>query len=195
MSLEPEWYSSIYGAMLTACGVLAIHALTIRSLAHVQLVHGQPDDDVFNDLGNLLLAFLMVTTYFSFSQFLIIWSGNLPTEISWYLTRLSNGWQWMGLAVAVLGFMLPFAMLLARDRKRDRKSLSKVALWLIAMYALHLYWIIVPAFQESGVAWHLTNLAGLAALGGGWLAAFCWHAHRTLSAVPIDRLLASGNAH
>jgi hypothetical protein len=158
-------------------------------------VHGQPDADVLNDMGNLMLAFLMVATYFSFSQFLIIWSGNLPTEISWYLVRLRGGWQWMGLAVAVLGFMAPFASLLSRDVKRDRRSLAKVAVWLIAMYAMHLYWIIVPAFPESGAAWHATNVAGLAALGGGWVAAFCWHAHRTLAAVPFDRLLATNESH
>jgi hypothetical protein len=195
MSLEPHWYSSIYGAMLTACGVLAVQALAIRSLAHVSPTNGQPDADVFNDMANLQLAFLMVTTYFSFSQFLIIWSGNLPSEITWYMRRLSDGWQWLGLLIAVVGFMVPFAMLLSRDLKRTPRQLAKVAVLLLAMYCVHLYWIIVPAFTDTGIAWHATNVAALAALGGGWLTAFCWHAHRTLAAAPIDSLLHTDHEH
>ena len=74
--------------------------------------------DIFNDLGNLLLAFLMVNAYFAFSQFLIIWSGNLPSEITWYLRRLNGGWQWLALAIVILHFALPFLMLLSRDQKR-----------------------------------------------------------------------------
>ena len=78
--------------------------------------------DIFNDLGNLLLAFLMVNTYFAFSQFLIIWSGNLPSEIHWYLRRLNGGWQWLALAIVILHFAVPFLMLLSRDQKRDRDN-------------------------------------------------------------------------
>jgi hypothetical protein len=138
---------------------------------------------------------LMVTTYFSFSQFLIIWSANLPSEISWYQRRLSDGWQWMGLFIALAGFVAPFLMLLGRDLKRTPRQLVKVAVLLLAMYCVHLYWIIVPAFTDTGLAWHVLNVAALAALGGGWTAAFVWHAHRALAATKFDRLLSTTNGH
>jgi hypothetical protein len=215
MSLEPQWYSSIYGAILTAGGVLAAHSLAICGLAtsrtdlaamldaagdgdiherlaavtersHAAKSDAPPPDDraaeVSNDLGNLLLAFLMVCTYFAFSQFLIIWSANLPTEITWYVRRLGGGWQWLALVVALFHFVGPFLMLLSRDLKRSPWRLARVAALLLAMYCLHLYWNIVPAFADSGLAWHATNLAALAALGGGWLSAYCWHANRDLAA-------------
>jgi len=198
MSLEPHWYSSIYGAMLTACGVLAVQALAIRSLAATEPANATPDADLYNDLGNLLLAFLMVATYFAFSQFLIIWSANLPSEISWYQRRLDDGWQWLGLTVALVGFATPFLLLLSRERKRAPRPLAAVAGLLLVMYLAHLYWIIVPAFAETGFAWQATNLAAPAAVGGGWLAAFWWHLRRSLQAaggleVPVfsQRLITS----
>jgi len=138
--------------------------------------------EVYNDLGNLLLAFVMVFTYFGFSQFLIIWSGNLPSEITWYVRRLNGGWQWLALVVALFHFIGPFFTLLSRDLKRTPRRLARIAVWLLPMYCLHLYWNVVPAFAESGPAWHLTNLAALVALGGGWFAAYCWHANRCLAA-------------
>jgi hypothetical protein len=216
MSLEPEWYSSIYGALLSACGVLAAHALAVASAAtvgygaveailrqagiHLDASDGHhlqgrvrqtldpegnhsPDyqlQDVYNDLGNLQMAFLMVSTYFAFSQFLIIWSGNLPSEISWYIRRLNGGWQWLALAIVVFYFVVPFVLLLSRDNKRDRRRLRRVALILMMMYAVHLYWVIVPAFSDSGPAWLGANVAMLVALFSGWLSVYAWLASRRL---------------
>ena len=214
MSLEPLWYSSIYGAMLSASGVLAAQGLAICGLATSRGLGGsaireaieeggveespatvserslpstpahslfeERAADIFNDLGNLLLAFLMVFTYFAFSQFLIIWSGNLPTEITWYQQRLSHGWQWVALAIVVLMFFMPFSMLLSRDLKRTPRRLSGIAAMLVAMHALHTYWTIVPAFDDTGFGWQLTNLAALSAMAGSWMAAMLWHANRNL---------------
>src|SRR6476659_4455193 len=121
MSLEPPWYSSIYGAILSACGVVAATALAIVSLiaatAQADILEMPTLDsgretmrvvDVFNDLGNLLLSFIMLATYFAFSQFLIIWSGNLPSEISWYERRMTWAWGDLGLVVAASFFAVPF---------------------------------------------------------------------------------------
>lgn len=214
MSLEPQWYSSIYGALLTAGGVLAAHALAICGLAafgdvpHFTAVidNRAPQDtalpgshqqsletaesgtardawlaNIFNDLGNLLLAFLMVNAYFAFSQFLIIWSGNLPREITWYLRRLGGGWQWLALAIVVLQLVVPFLLLLSRDLKREPRRLKGIALVLVALYLAHLYWTIVPAFGFHDARGHAINVAALIAMFAAWLAIFFWRAERLLN--------------
>jgi hypothetical protein len=202
MSLEPEWYSSIYGALLIAGGVLAAHALAVSGVAtigdgtvdailsHAGLRQGSHTDgtltskwvsDFYNELGNLLLAFLMVNTYFALSQFLIIWTGNLPSEISWYLRRMNYGWQYLALVIVVFHFAVPFLMLLSRDVKRDPRQLRFVALMLLSMYAAHLYWMIIPAFPYQGATGYVLNVAAFAAVGGVWLAPFSWHTNRYLA--------------
>jgi hypothetical protein len=209
MSLEPRWYSSIYGALLSAGGVLAAHALAICGLTTFgaspigvsagsdqealetsagNLAHEDQPAEIFNDLGNLLLAFLMVNAYFAFSQFLIIWSGNLPSEISWYLRRLGGGWQWLALIIVVLHFVVPFLMLLSRDQKRAPQPLRRIALLLVTMYLAHLYWMIVPGFVLHDAREQAINVAGLIAVFGGFLAVFFWRAEAILrngSAVEI----------
>jgi hypothetical protein len=213
MSLEPNWYSSIYGALLSAGGVLAAHALAICGLAAcgvkpmaesgglalngsdasggaglqgsdqqaleataARLAPDGESADIFNDLGNLLLAFLMVNTYFAFSQFLIIWSGNLPSEIPWYLRRLGGGWQWLALSIVALHFVVPFLMLLSRDQKRDPRPLRRIALLLVTMYLVHLYWMIAPAFAFHEARGQAINVAGLIGIFGAFLAIFFWRA-------------------
>jgi hypothetical protein len=214
MSLEPHWYSSIYGALLTAGGVLAVHSLAICGLAAIDNVHFPPSThsdsadhaaglhgsdqqsletpsiamlregpsaNIFNDLGNLLLAFLMVNAYFAFSQFLIIWSGNLPSEITWYLRRLGGGWQWLALSVVFLQFAAPFVLLLSRDNKRAPQSLRGIAILVVTMYLAHLYWMIAPAFDLHDARGHAINVAVLVAMFGAWLAIFFWRSERVLN--------------
>jgi hypothetical protein len=219
MSLEPEWYSSIYGAILTAAGVLAAHALAIWGLAAIGetgmdallrragCAHAAAEDDqlrggsqqalrierhglsadyladVYNDLGSLLLAFLMVSAYFALSQFLIIWSGNLPSEITYYLLRTTGGWQWLALALVLLYFTLPFLLLLSRERKRSPHALQRMALWMLLMYVLYLYWIVVPAFGLDSTGSHVLNFAALAVLLGLWLMTFSWLTSRGLTRI------------
>jgi len=191
MSLEPQWYSSIYGALILACGIVAAHARCIGlsttlpdscllgedSAAATNAKHAP---DVRNDLASLLLAFVMVWAYFSFSQFLIIWSGNLPSEISWYLHRLDGGWQWLALAVVVLHLVIPFFSLLSRDVKRSPVGLCRVACLLLAMYAVHMYWVVQPAFSPDEFVLGVPHLAAMVGGGGIWLASFCWFARREI---------------
>ena len=184
MSLEAPWYSSIYGALLAAGGVVAAHALAIVGLAS-NLTDLQPTtepdetesvplhlptSEVYGDLGNLLLAFVMLSTYFAFSQFLIIWSGNLPSEITWYERRLEGGWAIVGLAVAILSFAAPFLLLLSRDNKRTPAYLATVAALVIVAYAVNMYWTIVPSFAPMGATDHLLCVFALIAVGGVGLA-------------------------
>jgi hypothetical protein len=186
MSLEPHWYSSIYGAIMTAGGVIAAHAAAIIAVAgtpigvrdaFIEPTSADPHDetpatDATGDLGNLMLAFVMLFTYFSFSQFLIIWSGNLPSEITWYERRLYGGWQIVALAVVFCGFVLPFAMMLSRDLKRSAGGVVMVAAVLMFAYALNTYWMIVPAFPALVTVERIAYAGALVGLMGCWLAIY-----------------------
>jgi hypothetical protein len=126
----------------------------------------------FHDVGNLLLAFLLVWVYFAFSQFLIIWSGDLPEEAVWYHNRLAGGWQWFAPAIVVGHFVIPFALLLSRDVKRAPRRLAVVAGGLLLMRFVELYWSTMPAFSPRRITAHWLDLAAPAAIGGVWLAVF-----------------------
>jgi hypothetical protein len=114
----------------------------------------------------------MVWAYFSFSQFLIIWAGNLPEEIPFYLTRLKGGWQYMA-ALLVLGhFALPFALLLSRDLKRNFKVLASIAIFILCMRAVDIYWQVMPDASRGNLALSWLDFAALIGLGGIWAAYF-----------------------
>jgi hypothetical protein len=127
----------------------------------------------FHDLGKFILAFVMLYAYFTFSQFLIIWSANLPEEIPWYLRRLSGGWQYVMLALTLLHFALPFALLLSSDLKKNARLLSRLAMLVLAMRIVDIVFQVAPQFHE-GVTFHWLDLAAVAGVGGLWVAAFAW---------------------
>jgi hypothetical protein len=130
-----------------------------------------------NDLGNLLMAFVMVWAYLAYSQFLIIWAGNLTEEISWYQVRLSGGWQWAALAAVLANFVLPFALLLFRDFKRNIVLLGALGAWLVVAHAVDVFWLVKPAFTPVFNVNPLDVLA-MVTLGAVWLAVFRWHLGR-----------------
>jgi hypothetical protein len=175
MSLEPHWFSTIYGLLFVGGQVLSAFAFVIPIL---MLLTDRPpmseivSADQFQDLGKLLLAFIMLWAYFSFSQFLIIWAGNLPEETPWYVNRLHGGWQWIGVAQIVLHFALPFGILLSRDLKRNARLLSMVAIGVVSMRFVDLYWLVTPAFSPRVLSVHWLDLATLVGVGGVWLAFF-----------------------
>jgi hypothetical protein len=131
-----------------------------------------------------MLAFVMLWTYFSFSQFLIIWSANLPSEIAWYERRLSHGWQFVVVALVLGCFAIPFLLLIARDFKRDIRRLSAIAAFLLAAFGLNMYWTIVPAFPPAGVDGHIANAGAMIGLGGLWFTFYCWQLGRTVVMPP-----------
>ena len=174
MSLEPHWFSTIYGMMFmvgqtltTLAFVIAILAL----LADTPPLSGFLKPEILNDLGNLLFAFIMLWAYLSFSQYLIIWSGNLPEEIPWYLRRSRGGWQWMAVALALFHFAIPFFLLLIRRYKRQRQVISSIAVAVVVMRFVDLMWLVVPA-HEPAFRVHWLDLATLAGIGGLWFAGF-----------------------
>jgi hypothetical protein len=177
LSINPHWFSTIFGLLIIAGEALSAIAFLIALL--VLLSSRPPLAGVLtprhlHDIGKLLLAFVMVWAYFSFSQLVVIWSGNLPPEITYYLNRFAGGWQYVGLALVFLHFALPFALLLSRDLKRNFKLLSSIALFIIAMRFVDLYWTVAPDFLHGRFSVSWMDILAPIGLGGIWLAAFLW---------------------
>jgi hypothetical protein len=126
----------------------------------------------FHDLGNLMLAFVMLWAYFSFSQYLIIYAGNLPEEIAWYTHRLFTGWRFIGLMLVLFHFAVPFLVLLSRKVKRTPELLVKVAIGLLVARLIDLFWLVAPAFHKNGLAVHWLDGALPLSLGAIWLGCF-----------------------
>jgi len=180
MALDPHWGSTIYGMIFMAGEGLSALSFCVIMLA--VLTRYSPFREIikptqFHDLGKLMLAFVMLFAYFSFSQWLIIWAGNLPEEISFFLNRIRGGWGLVALAIVLFHFALPFALLLSRDRKRDGQRLIWLAVLLMFMRLVDIYWYVVPNFAHARghfyfSLWYLVAPIGL---GGLWLAYFFYN--------------------
>jgi hypothetical protein len=193
MSLEAPWTSTIFGAMLITGEAMATFAAMIVVTALLKTSEPMSEiatADRLNDLGNLQLAFVMLWAYMSFSQYLIVWSGNLTEEIPWYLKRTRGGWEWVGLALIVCQFFLPFFLLLIRENKRHSKSLLRVCLLILVLHWVDLVWLVVPASTDAAsprISWTEIGLSAvtLAGVGGIWVAAFVARLKR-LPLVPLN---------
>lgn len=175
LSINPHWFSTMFGMLFMAGQGLSSLAFLITVL--VMLSYRRPLNEVLtprhlHDVGKLLLANVMVWAYFSFSQFLIIWAGNLPDEITWYVARLSGGWQFVALILVFGHFALPFALLLSRDLKRNFKLLASIAVFILVMRLVDAFWLVAPDFSHA--AFHLSwlDFAAPIGIGGLWLAYF-----------------------
>lgn len=172
MSLDPEWFSTIYGLIQVVGQGLNALAFGVAVLA--LLSQREPMNQIvrtsnFHDLGKLILAFVMLYAYFSFSQFLIIWAGNLPEEIPYYLERLRNGWEPVTVFLVVGHFFLPFCLLLSRDLKRRPNLLARVAWFIVGIRLLTDVWLIAPAFNQSGTPVSLANIGVPLCAAGVWV--------------------------
>ena len=174
MSLSPHWASTIYGFLFVAGQLISSMSLMIAMvvlLSRAGPLSGILQPRHIHDLGKLLLAFVMLWAYFDFSQLIIIWSGNQPEEISFYRTRLYSEWGVVAIVVVIFHFFVPFFLLLSRDLKRNTNLLPKVAVWLIFMRLVDLFWMTRPEFTPN--AWpNLWDLAAVLALGGLWFFVF-----------------------
>jgi hypothetical protein len=177
MSIEPDWYSTIYGLIYVAGQGLAGFSVAIMSAALLkdrQPLAGVITPDTFGDLGGLLMTFVMFWAYVALSQFLLIWSGNLPEEVIWYEHRIHGGWNWIILFVIAFQFAGPFLLLLARQVKRTAWSLAALALAILLVHLADLFWLVVPPFRQTGIRIHWLDAAAPIGIGGIWLAAFAW---------------------
>lgn len=174
MSLEPHWFSTIYGLLfIVGQGVTTLSFIVIflRMLSDQKPFAEILRPQYFHDYGNLMLAFVMLWGYMAFSQFLIIWSGNLPEENVWYLHRFSAGWKFWAAFLLLFHWAVPFVLLLSRKTKRQARNLAVVSAGLIFMRLADLYWLIAPAFQhgeERRFTFHWLYLAAPVATGGVW---------------------------
>lgn len=175
MSLEPHWFSTIFGMIFMVLQVLSGLSLTILVaglLSQREPVANAITPDRLNDLGNLVLTFVMLWAYLAFSQFLIIWAGNLITEIPWYVTRAEGGWAIVAIVIIFLSFAIPFYLLLMRAIKRRVETLSTLCGALIVVTFVNVYWMVVPSFEKAGPRFYLLDFLLPVGMGGIWVAAF-----------------------
>ena len=183
MSIDPSWISTIYGLLILIGELLS--AMCFAVLVERILVDYKPmsellKPDFVHDHGKWMLTFTMVWAYFSFSQWLIIWAGNLPEEITWYMRRLNGGWGFVGLFLAIFQFAVPFVLLLSRPFKRDIRRLAWLAIWILFMRYFDLFWIIEPNFSKT-LSLPVADIVVSIAIGSLWIAYFC----RNLNSLPL----------
>jgi hypothetical protein len=178
MSMEKEWYSTMFPVLICIGQMLA--AITFMILLFAAAANSSPlsklaGEENFHRLGTLLFAFVMLWAYLAFGQLLIIWSGNLPAEISWYLHRIAGGWRWVACFIALFQFFVPFFLLLMKPIKKKRRRLARVAGCVFVAHIVAIWWTIAPSLHPEGfyVTWFA--LAAFIGIGGLWWAAFLWN--------------------
>lgn len=192
MSLEPEWFSSMYPVTFIASmliltfggGIIALAVLKSRNL----LPFGIPTDRL-HDLGKFLFAFVVVWAYVNFSEYLIIWSGNVPELTPWHGHRSAGGWEILGGAMIFGHFLLPFFLLLSRFAKRQLSLITSLAVYMYVIELVWYFWKIMPAFHPDGFHIHWLDFVTLIAIGGLWLGAFAWNLKQHPLLAPNDERL------
>lgn len=177
MSLEPNWFSTVYGAMFLIGQMLESFAFVIALvilLSKAPPINEYVTPQHLHDLGNMMFAFMVLWAYLSFSQFIIIWSGNLPEETPWYLRRLRGGWGWVAFAIVIFHFATPFVLLLMRKVKRNAERLIRVCVLMILIRVVDVYWVVKPAFYNQHLSVYWLDFVAPFAIGGLWLALFFW---------------------
>ncbi|HZL12633.1 MAG TPA: hypothetical protein VFC85_00680, partial [Verrucomicrobiae bacterium] len=181
MSIEPAWFSTVFAVILLSGQILIAFAFAIIVFAwfHRQTPFREfVTTTHFNDLGNLVLTFVMFWTYVAFSQFLIVYSGNQPHEIGWYLHRVAGNWKWIAGFIALFHFFAPFFLLLFRAVKKNVPWLAAIAVVIFLTHALEIFWVIAPTFYAGSIQIHWTDFAAWLGIGGIWLAVFSFNLKR-----------------
>ncbi len=199
MSLYPMWWSTVWGMLFMVGECLTAFAFTIWLLARfaqTEPLAGVVKPDHFHDYGKLMFTFVVLWGYLSFSQWLIIWQGNITAEIRWYLDRVHGHWKVIATALIFLHFVLPFTIMLSRRLKRQPKKLVTMAFWIMAVRALDLFWLVQPSFHRetevhgeilAPIGWPIVamNIVNLLAIGGLWLFIFFWYLEKR-SLMPVN---------
>jgi hypothetical protein len=179
MSLTPLWQSTMFGVYYFAGSFLAAFCVLTIATANAQgkdLYGNLVTPAHFHNLGKLMLAFTAFWAYIAFSQFMLIWIANLPEEAPWYHVRINGPWLNVSASLFFLHFLLPFGILLSRNLKLQPRKLSVVALYILVMHAVDLYWLVWPAHSESGPSFHWTLLTAFVGVGGVAVAFALWRA-------------------
>jgi len=177
MSLDPSWYSTIYGLIFVASWALSALAFTILVMSWLSArapmsAVVQPRHS--HDWGNLTLALVMLWTYFAFSQYLLIWSGNLPEETTWYVARKQGGWGAIALTIVIFQFAFPFMALLSRTTKKNAQRLAMLAALILVMRVIDVIWLIEPTYSRGDFVFNWMDYVAPIAIGGLWLGTFAW---------------------
>ena len=182
MSLQPHWYSTIFGVYFFAASVqayFALMALIVMALQRGGVLKDAVTTEHFHDLGKYAFGFTIFWAYIAFSQFILIWYANIPEETEFYLVRLHGGWAGISYALPVLHFFVPFFFLLSRHVKRKRMGLALGAVYILFMYMVDFYWLILPNFKVEGaheshlhIMW--TDITALLGMGGAFFAVFAF---------------------
>jgi hypothetical protein len=183
MSLDVTWYSSVYGLLFLVGQGYTVLALSI--ITAISLSKAEPFKTILRqteqyDMGKFMFAFVMLNIYLAFSQFLIIWSGNLPEEIVWYQNRILGGWGVIVTLDFIFHWLIPFSLLLSKDLKKNKKRLIRVAQWMIFAKAFDLFWLIEPNFRGAAKNLHfswgiLEYIAVPVSMVSAWVAVYCWN--------------------
>jgi len=188
MSLQPTWYSTIFGLYVYAGSFVASVALLclivtgVRSSGHPLAAAISVDHQ--HNLGKLLLAFVAFWAYMAFSQYMLIWAGNLPEELIWIVRRSRGVWRPVGILILLGHFLVPFFLLLSRDLKRSPPALAAVSAWMLVIHYIDLYWVVMPAADIDRLGLHWTHFTSFVGVGGVSVAAALW-LFRAARPVPV----------
>jgi hypothetical protein len=174
MSLDPRFYSTIFGVYWFAGSFMGAFAIVIIAATatrddptafghHMNLEH-------FHSLGKFMLSFVAFWAYVAFSQFMLIWIADIPEEVPWYILRINGGWRWVGAFLALFKFLVPFFLLLSRDLKRSPRALSWVAAWLLFTQWVDLYWLVMPHLHVEGPRPWIFDLTAFVGVGAAAIA-------------------------
>jgi hypothetical protein len=184
VSLEKDWYSTMFGVILAGGQILVAFAFIVVLLAMFQNqapFAGTVNKVQYHQLGNLLLTFVLFWTYVSFGQLLIIYSGDLPNELHWYLHRVAGSWKAVIAVIALFHFFLPFFLLLFRGIKKSVPAIATLAALLFIVHIVDMYWLVMPTLHPDGVSVSWMDFTAPIGVGGLWLACFLWR----LKAAPL----------
>ena len=177
MSLDPTWFSTIYGLYFFSGAVVAFFAAIILLAIILQaggLLSRSITVEHYHELGKLLLGFIIFWGYMAFSQYLLIWYANIPEESVWYLVRHEEPWAWVSLALLFGHLLIPFLGLLSREMKRRKILLGGWAVWMLVIHWVDLYWLVMPTFSPESVPFRLLDVCCIIAVGSLYLAGLCW---------------------
>jgi hypothetical protein len=181
MSLDPEWYSTMFGVYYFSGSILAAFAFVVVAIAFIHSrgqLRGVVTVEHVHDLGKLLFAFTVFWTYIAFCQYFLIWYGNIPEETSYFMRRSEGSWPAIGKMLMVGHFVIPFFFLMPRAIKRSAPLLVAAALWLLAMHFMDIYWCVMPVHLEHGARFGALDATTALTVGGFFLAAFGWVSSR-----------------
>ncbi len=185
MSLQHDWYSTIFGMIFFVShglGALSFIILFLAIISKYDAISNFFTPECLNDLGNVLMVFVMLWAYLNLSQYLIIWEGNKPEEVDWYFRRSQGGWQWLAYSLALFQFAFPFFLLLFRQTKRQLFTLSGIAGLTFLIRIIDVYWSIIPSFEES-LRLNWMDILAPICIGGIWISFFTWYLSKMKSPI------------